>query len=90
MKKHFGSQSLHRHLSPTSVGDPVMLGNYYCSPSAFAKGTFGKVTAGWASDGTAVAIKTFKEPEERSIKAHKEIMRFIGRHVSYNIDVISD
>lgn len=89
-KKHFGSQSLHRYLSPTSVGDPVMLGNYYCSPSAFAKGTFGKVNAGWASNGEAVAIKTFKEPDENVIEAHKEIMRFIGRHVSHNIDVASD
>jgi len=66
-KEHFGSQSLHRYLSPTSVGDPVMLGSYYCSPSAFAKGTFGKVTAGWASNGAAVAIKTFKEPNENVI-----------------------
>lgn len=89
-KEHFGSQSLHRYLTLTSVGDPVMLGTYYCSPSAFAKGTFGKVTAGWASNGAAVAIKTFKEPNENVIKAHKEIMRFIGRHVSHNIDVASD
>ncbi|MCJ1244814.1 hypothetical protein MMC30_002014 [Trapelia coarctata] len=75
-----GSGSLNQYLSPTSVGVPVLLGNYFCSPSAFAQGTFGTVSAGWTRDGAAVAIKRFKKPSKAEVLAHRAIMDFIGSH----------
>ena len=47
-KKHYGHGALHPYLTPSSVGTPMLLGNYFCSPTAFAKGTFGVVSVGWA------------------------------------------
>jgi hypothetical protein len=73
--------SLNKLLSPSSVGKPISLGNYYYSPMAFAQGTFGKVSAGWDKDGAAVAIKHFKAPKESEISSHLTIMRHIGKHV---------
>ncbi len=46
MKEHYRSSLPNNLLSPHSVGEPRSLGRYYCSPSAFAKGRFGKVSAG--------------------------------------------
>lgn len=68
-------------LSPSRLGEPRSLGKYYCSPSAFAKGTFGKISAGWASDGSAVAIKVLKDPKKENVKDHQRIMEEIGYHV---------
>ncbi|KAL8722595.1 MAG: hypothetical protein Q9225_000951 [Loekoesia sp. 1 TL-2023] len=72
--------SMNKYISPTSVGPPMLLGSYYCSPSAFAQGTFGKISAGWTENGGAVAIKTFKKPDKSEIISHTEIMKYIGRH----------
>lgn len=76
-----GSEPLNQYLSPTSVGIPVLIGDYYCSPSAFAQGTFGTVSAGWGRDGTAVAIKRIKNPRKAEVLSHREIMESIGSHV---------
>ena len=73
--------SMNDYLSPCSVGMPLSMGKYYSSASAFAQGTFGKVSAGWTRDGSAVAIKTFKNPKEADIVVHTQVMDFIGRHV---------
>lgn len=72
--------AINKLLSPASVGAPISLGEYYRSPSAFAQGTFGQVAAGWARDGSAVAIKCFKNPKRSSIESHNELMRIIGSH----------
>ena len=82
MKQYYGQQwSMNKLLSPTSVGQPLSVGNYHCSPSAFAQGTFGKVSAGWAQDGAAVAIKVFKNPHRSEILLHQQLMQSIGQHV---------
>lgn len=78
---HSSHWSMSSVLSPKSVGRPVSVGKYYCSPSAFAQGTFGKVSAGWTQDGTAVAIKVFKNPNESEIRSHEQFMGYIGKHV---------
>ena len=80
-KKHFGDGSLNPHLTPSSVGTPMLLGNYFCSPSAFAKGTFGAISVGWTREGTAVAIKRFKNPKEKEILSHQAMMDHIQGHV---------
>lgn len=72
--------AINKLLSPTSVGAPRPLGEYYSSPSAFAQGTFGQVAAGWARDGAAVAIKHFKNPRRSDIDSHRNLMRIIGSH----------
>ena len=76
-----GSEPLNHYLSPTSVGVPVSIGDYNCSPSAFAQGTFGTVSAGWTRDGTAVAIKRIRNPRKAEVLSHREIMEFVGNHV---------
>lgn len=82
MKEYYDPQwAINKLLSPASVGEPISLGRYYCSPSSFAQGTFGKVTAGWTGDGVAVAIKHFKNPKESEVNLHRKNMRHIGNHV---------
>lgn len=71
----------HACFTPGSVGEPRMLGGFYYSPHGIAQGSFGRVTAGWASDGSAVAIKFFKEPTEQTFKKHVRLMERIGNHV---------
>ena len=70
----------HSHLLPGLVREPRKIGNYLYSPRAIAEGTFGKVQAGWARDGSAVAIKQFKAPKERLFKKHIDLMNSIGEH----------
>ncbi len=85
IRQHRGSDSpLNEHLSPSRTSEPVAVGEYSCSPSAFAQGTFGKVSAGWARDGTAVAVKVFKSPVEEKLRSHQLIMERIGDHVGIN------
>ena len=82
LKRYFKKEwSMNKLLSPTSVRQPLVIGEYHCSPSAFAQGTFGKVSAGWTKDGTAVAIKVFKNPLESEIRSHQQLMQYIGKHV---------
>lgn len=82
MKHYHGSQwFMNKLLSPNSVGKPLLLGEYFCSPSAFAQGTFGKVSAGWTQNGAAVAIKVFKSPRESEVRSHEQLMKYIGTHV---------
>ena len=81
LKKFYEPQrTINKLLSPVSIGAPTTLGKYYCSPKAFAQGTFGEVIAGWTRDGSSVAIKHFKNPNERKIQAHEELMQIIGEH----------
>lgn len=83
MRKYRDSHwSMNDYISPSSVGAPVSMGNYYCSPRAFAQGSFGKLSAGWTESGEAVAFKTFKKPVKSEIRSHVELMELIGRHVS--------
>ena len=82
MKEHCNPRwALNKLLSPASVGEPISLGRYYCSPSSFAQGTFGKVAAGWTRNGAAVAIKHFKNPKEPEVRLHRKMMEHIGNHV---------
>ena len=82
MESHHGpGWTLHKTLSSASSQDYISLGNYTCTPGAFAAGTFGEVGAGWARNGRAVAIKRFKTPREESLKAHCAMMNYIGEHV---------
>ncbi|KAL8727617.1 MAG: hypothetical protein Q9166_005925 [cf. Caloplaca sp. 2 TL-2023] len=81
MRKYCESHwSMNDYISPSSVGLPISLSNYYCSPRAFAQGTFGKISAGWSESGEVVAIKTFKKAIESEISSHIELMEYIGRH----------
>lgn len=81
---HEASWCMNRHISPSSVGLPTRLGQYYCSPSAFAQGTFGSINAGWTEEGRTVAIKTFKAPNKSEIRSHIKLMEYIGQHVGLN------
>lgn len=82
MKTCYGAQwTLKNRLSQASGGGQLTIGKYTCSPGAFAQGTFGQVTAGWAQDGTAVAIKRFKSPQQVAFISHLKIMDHIGEHV---------
>lgn len=75
----------HPILSAPSGGDRITLGNkYICLPGAFAEGTFGDVMAGWGRDGAAVAVKRLKRPARDSFDAHRELMAYIGIHVSHS------
>ena len=83
MKEHNGPRwALNKLLSPASVNSSLPMGNYSCSPSAFAQGTFGKIYAGWSHNGRPVAIKVFKRPVENEVRGHQELMAQIGYHVS--------
>lgn len=68
-------------LAPSSEATVMRLHNYTWSLGAFAKGSFGQVTAGTASDGTPVAIKRLNRPRETQLSAHRKIMAWIGKHV---------
>ena len=82
MKCYHGPQwMIHRMLPPASGGDLMTMGKYTCTPGAFAQGTFGQVTAGWARNGKAVAIKRFKKPYQASLDSHRKMMDYIGEHV---------
>ena len=72
--------AMNKLLSPASVGAPIAVGEYFRSASAFAQGTFGQVSAGWARNGAAVAIKFYKDPKSNDIQSHKDIMHIIGNH----------
>ena len=83
LKSIHGAQwSMNPLMAPSSTAKPLNIGDYYCSASAFAQGTFGKMSAGWNQQGTAVAIKVFKEPRESEIRSHENLMQYIGRHVN--------
>ena len=83
MKVHHGNRwAAHRILSTTSMGTYLTMDQYTFLPRAFSEGTFGEVTAGWAQDGSAVAVKRFKSPDRLRFSKHQEIMGLIGTHVS--------
>ncbi len=83
MKLHHGDQwKAHPILSAPSTGPHLTFGGYTFLPGAFAAGTFGEVTAGWAQNGSAVAIKRFKRPNPQKFTQHQKIMGLIGKHVS--------
>lgn len=83
MQIHHGHQwEAHPILSAPSTGSHLTFDGYTCLPGAFAGGTFGEVTAGWANNGSAVAIKRFKEPNGQQFSQHLKIMGLIGKHVS--------
>lgn len=84
MHLHYDHQwKAHPILSAPSTAAYLTLDEYTFLPGAFAGGSFGEVTAGWAQDGSAVAIKRFKEPDENKLNQHMDIMRLIGKHVSF-------
>lgn len=60
---------------------PMRLHTYTWPLGAFAKGTFGQVTAGTGSNGNPVAIKRLNRPREEQISAHRMMMSYIGKHV---------
>jgi len=68
-------------LSSSPEDTRMRLHNYSWSLGAFAKGTFGQVTAGTGSDGNPVAIKRLNKPREEQLSAHRRIMSHIGKHV---------
>lgn len=74
--------SMNEYVTPSSVGPPILMGDYYCSPRAFAQGTFGKISAGWSERGETVVFKTYKNPIKSEIHSHIELMEYIGKHVS--------
>ena len=83
MKTHHGkSWAAHPILSATSMGSLLTMDQYTFLPGAFAAGTFGEVTAGWAQNGSAVAVKRFKSPDLSRFNQHQKIMGLIGTHVS--------
>ena len=73
----------HPILSAPSTGSFLKIDEYTCLLSAFAGGSFGEVIAGWAEDGSAVALKRFKQPNEARLDQHRNIMGLIGKDVSF-------
>ncbi|KAF6227648.1 hypothetical protein HO173_012088 [Letharia columbiana] len=83
MKYHHGDQwKAHPILSAPSTGSHLTFDGYTFLPGAFAGGTFGEVTAGWAQDGSAVAIKRFKRPNGKQLSQHQKIMNLTGKHTN--------
>ena len=84
MKKTHGPswESLSTLLGPSSDIPQIRLHAYSWPLGAFAKGTFGQVTAGTRNDGKPVAVKRLNKPKETELSAHRKIMAYIGRHVS--------
>ena len=68
-------------LSSTPDASLMRLHNYTWPLGAFAKGTFGQVTAGTESKGDPVAIKRLHAPQEGQLSAHRRMMSHIGKHV---------
>lgn len=67
----------------SSTDDPKMtLCAYSWHLGAFAKGTFGVVTAGPREDGKPIAVKKFNKPKVAELSAHRKMMAHIGQHVS--------
>ena len=82
MADHHGIWSVgQKLLTPISGADQMTLGVFTFSPGCFAQGTFGQLAAGWSSDGAAVAVKRFKEPNHGKLVSHRKIMDHIGNHV---------
>lgn len=84
MKKTHGPnwQSLSPLLDPSSDLPQITLNAYSWPLGAFAKGTFGQVTAGTQDDGKPVAVKRLNKPKAAELSAHRKLMAYIGRHVS--------
>ena len=80
--QHGREWSAHKILSAPSTADYHTLNEFTYMPGAFAGGTFGEVTVGWAQDGSAVAVKRFKKPSEGKLYEHINIMALIGEHVN--------
>ena len=82
MRLQHGRQwNAHPILSAPSTAAYHNLDEFTYMPGAFAGGTFGEVTVGWAQDGSAVAVKRFKQPNKRKVDRHVDIMKLIGEHV---------
>ena len=79
--QHGPQWKAHRSLSAPSTAAYHTLNEFTYVPGAFAGGTFGEVTVGWAQDGSAVAVKRFRKPNERKLDQHVNIMKLIGEHV---------
>ncbi|KAI9784229.1 MAG: hypothetical protein M1816_000901 [Peltula sp. TS41687] len=58
----------------------MALGEYNCSRGAFAQGTYGRVSAGWAKSGRGVAIKRFTYPKASELKTQEDVMNILGQH----------
>ena len=84
MKKTHGPnwERLSAVLGPNSDLPQITLHAYSWPLGAFAKGTFGQVTAGTRNDGKPVAVKRLNKPKESELSAHRKIMACIGKHVS--------
>ena len=83
MKKTHGQNWESLSLLGSSSDVPqIRLHEYTWPLGAFAKGTFGQVTAGTRIDGKPVAVKRFNKPKEAELSAHRKMMAYIGRHVS--------
>ncbi|KAL9121888.1 MAG: hypothetical protein Q9187_001555 [Circinaria calcarea] len=82
MKKTHGLnwESLSAVLGPNSDLPQIKLHAYSWPLGAFAKGTFGQVTAGTRNDGKPIAVKRFNKPKGSELSAHREIMACIGKH----------
>ena len=80
--QHGRQWKAHRILSNPSTAAYHTLDEFTYMPGAFAGGSFGEVTLGWAQDGSAVAIKRFKQPNEHKLNRHVDTMNLIGEHVS--------
>ena len=83
MKQTYGSnwEGLLNLLPSSPEATPVRLHTYTWSLGAFAKGSFGQVTAGTGGSGNPVAIKRLFKPREEEISAHRRSMGHIGKHV---------
>ncbi len=84
MKKAHGDtwEGLLKILGSSPEAVSMRLNEYSWSLGAFASGSFGQVTAGTRRDGSAVAVKRFREPKEDFLSAHRRMMSYIGKHVS--------
>lgn len=84
MKAHYrGLQwTAHPILSAPSTGAHLHFDGYTMLPGAFAGGSFGEVTAGWTENGSVVAVKRFKQPNQQQLSQHLNIMGLVGQHVS--------
>lgn len=82
MKTHIGAGwKLHKMFSSATAKGRTKIGSYTFTTGAFAKGSSGQVTAGWAQDGSTVAIKRFISPAQDKFEEHQIMMDYLGEHV---------
>ncbi|KAL8832909.1 MAG: hypothetical protein Q9170_004670 [Blastenia crenularia] len=85
MIDHLGhKQNLHKSLTtPSANASKHVVDDYTFSIGSFAAGSYGVVAAGFAGDGSCVAVKSFRHTSKAKIDHHTMITRKLGEHYGF-------